>query len=177
MKYLLYILELIPAIILAAIAFVFCYLIALFVDKDGHLPKWLKWFETVDATCYDVQWVKDHPTWSKYKIAYTWIRRNPAYGFNYFVRARVTNTTKVKFSGKLEIADGAKGVQGWNFIRAENGFFFFEWILRIPYTNSCIRGEYGWVLKPLALGYDSTVLGALQVVLLFRFASFGVENK
>lgn len=173
----LFILEWAISNILAGVAWIFADVLARLVDAEGNLPKYLRWFQTVDATCYDEMWVAEHPTWTKLQIASSWIRRNPAYGFNYFARAWVNKNTAVSTFGNLDVADGLSGIQGWSLIISENGFFAFEWILRIPYTNSCIRGEYGWILKPLARNYNSSVLGALQVVLFFRFASFGVDNK
>ena len=170
MKYLLYILELIPAVLIDIIAILFCWLIALFVDKDGHLPKYLKWFETTDATCFDVMWVAEHPTWSKYLIALTWIARNPAYGFNEFCNPHLPKDTKVTYKGNLDIADGINGHEGWYLIETE-GYFHFQFIKYIGFGR-CIRGDYGWWLLPLAKGYDSVVTGMLQVTFPVRFYDF-----
>lgn len=167
-----FIIEWVLALFMSLVAILFCWFIALFVNKEtGHLPFFLKWFETVDATCYDEMWVAEHPAWSKYKIALTWIARNPAYGFNYFLRARVNEFTPVKFFGNLLIADGEQGVQGWNLTISRSGVFMFEWIKNLN-NGHCIRGEYGWNIKPLAKMNSSKMLGALMFCFIARFMDF-----
>ena len=49
--------------------------VALLVDKNGNLPKLLKYYQTFDAPI---------PT-SSYLDAVTWLYRNPSYGFDYYV--------------------------------------------------------------------------------------------
>lgn len=44
-----FLLLLVPNLSLTLINYVFCWLIALFVDRSWRLPNWLSWFETTDA--------------------------------------------------------------------------------------------------------------------------------
>lgn len=158
--------------VLAAFAMAFCWLIALFVNKEtGLLPKWLSWFQTVDATCYDVMWVEEHPTWSKYKIAYTWIARNAAWGFRRWCAPNLDGTKLYIQWGDIYIGDGEKGKAGWNFLLGENGYWNFSYVIDLKNGN-CMKGSMGWYLIPVAKGYTSINTGMLESDPI-RFYAFG----
>lgn len=180
LKIFLYAVELVSAIALTIVAYLFGWLIALFVDKNtGHLPHFLKWFETVDATCYDPMWVAEHPTWSKHKIATTWIMRNPAYGFCAWCAPRglygEAADGKVTVKGDVNIADGEFGKAGWFLVTGPNGWFNFSYVIDLK-NGKCMRGEMGWYLLPLAKGYTSVNTGLLQTSP-FRFYEFGKKGN
>lgn len=157
--------------VLALFAMIFCWLIALFVNKEtGYLPLWLNWFQTADASCYDMQWVEEHPTWSKYKIAMTWIARNAAWGFRKTAGLQNVKPITVQ-KGNIHIADGEKGVAGAFFLQNEDGYFNFSYVINL-HTGNCVRGEMGWYLIPLAKGYESINTGMLQTDPI-RFYAFG----
>jgi hypothetical protein len=178
---------------LAIVANLFCWLIALFVNKDGNLPFYLRWFQTPDATCYDEMWVAEHPTWSKYKIALTWIARNPAYGFRKWIspnaslfpsvrfNSEVTNSTwsaPVKLSvmlGDIYIADGANGKAGWFLLIDKTGYWNFSYIIDL-HNGHCIRGTWGWNFIPIVKGYESVNTAMLETDLI-RFYNFGSQGK
>ena len=176
-KILLYCAQLSLGIVLALVAVFFGWAIAFFVDqKTGHLPYWLKWFETVDASCYDEQWVAEHPNWSKYKIAATWIARNPAYGYNRWCSVpTLLSDTALKTSGDLDIADGEKGKAGFFFLSTETGYWNLSYVLSIG-RGTCLRGELGWYLLPIAKKYDSVNTGMLQTSP-FRLYAFGEKGN
>lgn len=169
---------LVIAIALQLFAIFFSWFLALFVDKStGNLPYMLRWFQTPDATCYDEMWVQEHPTWSKYNIARTWIARNPAYGFRKWCGlsdAQVKNS-KVTTSGNINIADGEHGVAGSFLIVTQDGYWNYSYVIDIG-NNKCRRGELGWYLVPLAKGYDSINTGMLQSDPV-RFYQFGVKGN
>ena len=168
-----YIPSVLTALVLTVVANLLCWLIALFVDtKTGLLPRWLRWFQTPDATCYDDMWVSEHPTWSKYKIAYTWIARNPAYGFRKWAQTKTETIAVTK--GDLTIADGLNGKAGWFLLLAPNGAFNFVFVIDL-HNGSCLRGNWGWYLAPIAKGYESINTGMLEADL-FRFYNFGSEG-
>ena len=172
----LYLALLAVALVLQIVAMVFAPIIALFVDeKTGNLPWYLRWFQTPDATCYDEMWVAEHPTWSKYKIARTWIARNPAYGFRKWCGL---DASKIKIDtvvGEINIADGEKPKAGYFFIIDDRGFWNFSYVIDL-HNGSCMRGEWGWYLLPKVKGYDSVNTGMLQSDLI-RFYSFGVKGN
>jgi hypothetical protein len=159
------------SIALAVVANVFCWFIALFVDANGNLPYLLRWFQTPDATCYDDMWVAEHPQWSKYKIALTWIARNPAYGFRKWIGASTNTSEALNVFGNLFIADGENGVAGWFFMVDASGYWNFSYIIDLG-NGSCMRGTWGWNLVPVAKGYDSVNTSILETDLI-RFYNFG----
>jgi hypothetical protein len=183
MKTLLYLVQLAVAIPLSVFAFIFAPVICLFMDKaTGLLPYPLHWFQPPDTDyngikggCYDALWIATHPTWSLYKCAWTFIQRNPAYGYNYYVRSPVTSETKVTVEGNLLI-DDVKGIAGYYKITTEDGYFEYREITDLG-NGRCMIKEYGWNLTPLAKGYTSPVLGSLLVVLYARFSNFGTEGN
>lgn len=163
----------VASILLAIIANLFCWLIAAFIDGDGNLPYMLRWFQTPDATCFDEMWVAEHPDWSKYKIAMTWIARNPAYGFRRWVG---TGTDAIaKTYGDITIADGEYGNAGWFLLITERGYWNFSYIIDL-HNKSCMRGTWGWNFIPVAKGYTSVNTGILETDLI-RFYSFGTKGK
>jgi hypothetical protein len=183
-KTIIFFFQLAVAIPLNIIAGLFCWFIALFVNKDtGQLPYLLRWFETPDTSyngfiggVYDEMWMAENPTWSKYKIALSWIARNPAYTYNMFCAPNIEPHPLFKQYGNLNIADGENGVAGW-FLIAIDGWWNLSFVWQIPFTNRCMRGDYGWNLKPYVANYESKMLGALQVTLPVRFYSFGIIGK
>lgn len=173
-----YLLSFFIAIILQLVAMIFSPVIALFVDKEtGNLPKYLRWFQTPDATCFDKMWVEEHPTWSKYKIARTWIARNPAYGFRRWCgldpREFIPGWTTCY--GNINIADGEHGVAGCFFIVDDRGYWNFSYVIDLK-NNRCLRGELGWYLVPLIKGYESVNTGMLQSDPI-RLYAFGVKGN
>ena len=163
------------SIALALVANLFCWLIALFVDSDGNLPYMLRWFQTPDATCYDTLWVDEHPTWSKYKIAMTWIARNPAYGFRKWVSPDPQTLELAEWLGNAFIADGEFGVAGWFLLIDRSGYWNFSYIIDL-HNGHCVRGTWGWNLIPIAKGYESVNTGILESDLI-RFYNFGTKGN
>jgi hypothetical protein len=133
------------AIVLAPVLPVFA------VDKewwlDNHskhgigsvLPSWLNWFNTPDNDLYGdatFQAINGINYWAKVK----WIWRNPAYSFG----IKYLNYPYVgKVLGDKTIRDNDNAKAGWCFVRA-NGLFLFRYILRVPFTSTCILGNMGW---------------------------------
>lgn len=176
------ILRLIHKVVLYALYFlvaapfsIFCIVTAplvvyLFVDKDGYLPKWLKWYEPVDTErgCWDRMWAEEHPDWSFNKICYTFIQRNPAYGLLDSMSCKPS--LSYTYYGNLDIND-LKGVKGWFFILGKEGQWQLRFIYPIPFTKSCIQGDWGWQLK--AVMHKTYCNLQLAPV---RFYGFGVER-
>lgn len=83
--------------------FIFNWIVVLFADKDGNLPKYLYWFQTFDATLdegrnarrteiannWGNNWDTYNPdpkTWFEiYKNRAFWLFRNSTYGFSYYL--------------------------------------------------------------------------------------------
>ena len=144
----LFIIEWLIGVFLALIAILFAEVIALFVNKDGNLPWGLRHiFQPLDNPCWgDASWIAEHPTYSKWRLSASYLRRNAAYGYQSLVA--IPLPISVKTYGDLSIQDGDNGKAGWFFILGNNGAFEFCWILSLR-NGSCLRGEYGWALRPL----------------------------
>lgn len=103
MKYLKYVVFAIISLTIDIVCkFSLNWIVAAFADKDGNLPKILKWFQTFDATLdegmyarrreiefnWGNQWASYNPdpkTWfQRYKNRALWLFRNSGYGFDYW---------------------------------------------------------------------------------------------
>lgn len=165
-----YLLILPLGVLMSLIAIIFSPLLALFVDKNGNLPWQLSWFQTPDAPAWgDASWAADNPNKSKWWLAQSWLRRNPAYGFNEW--CKVSRPALIRKYGAPVIADGSHGTQSWQLYIGSNNSFQFVFILDL-HCGWCIRGEYGWYLEPWYCNFDSRLAGALEVTFPFRFYQF-----
>lgn len=80
------------------------WIVVLFADKDGNLPRCLYWFQTFDATLYQGQISRERDVyngspsdtwrqfiaypltaWQRYLNRALWLFRNSAYGFDYYL--------------------------------------------------------------------------------------------
>lgn len=77
-------------IIMSAVGLATGWLAALFVDRNGHLPRWLTWYETPDSNCFgidgDAGFRDRHAhllgTWAgRWYVCTRWLFRNCMNGF------------------------------------------------------------------------------------------------
>ena len=129
------------------IGIVFAPVICLFMDYQGFLPWWLKWFEPVDTCsgCLDYLWGESHPTWTPYHCAWTFIQRNPFYGGCYSLLGNKSHGV-TRIYGNIN-AQEKDGIAGFFFLLADNGVYQFKIIVKIPFTKSCVISESGWQIK------------------------------
>ena len=167
-----YPLKALAAFLATLTARLFNWLFALFVQSDGNLPRWLKWFQPSDNLAIgDALWKAEHPDYSDYMLALSYMNRNPAQGFDQFLQANVSETTPVKVRGNLYIRDGAKGVGGWYLITTDK-YFHFAYLMPLTWFGEfCITGGFGWRLVSIAKGYHHDTLGQF-VFTPFRFQHF-----
>lgn len=145
-------------------AYIFAPIICLFIRKDGTL--YLSWFGTPDAPAVgDTLWKQNHLDYSDYKLAVTWMWRNPAQVFDQILSIVVPTSADIKVYGNLNIRDGANPVGGWFFLEYKNAFQFAACI---PVGSVCINMGAGWRLDPIVKKYESKTLGAL-IATPFRF--------
>jgi len=172
MTYILYPLKALASVVVTLIAYLFNWLFALFVRPDGNLPHWLKWFQPSDNKAVgDTLWKAEHPGYSKYQLARSYMNRNPAQGFDQLLQAKVSETTPVKVRGNLYIRVGPKGVGGWYLITSKD-YFHLSYVLPMTWFGEfCITGAFGWRLVSIAKGYRHDTLGQL-VFTPFRFHQF-----
>jgi len=172
MTYILYPLKALASVVITLIAYLFNWLFALFVRPDGNLPRWLKWFQPSDNKAVgDTLWKAEHPGYSNYQLARSYMNRNPAQGFDQLLQAKVSETTPVKVRGNLNIRVGPKGIGGWYLITSKD-YFHLTYVLPMTWFGEfCITGAFGWRLVSIAKGYRHDTLGQL-VFTPFRFHQF-----
>jgi hypothetical protein len=164
LQFLRYLLMFPIALIGSLIGIIFSPLIGALADDKGNLPKYLRWFQTTDATMYDTQWVYEHPKWSHWLIATTWEQRNPFYGG--LCRLGITINSEVRTFGNRNIHDGINGTSGYYFLLSSNAF---EFKLIIPFFTDCTIIQAGWNLHdPLHKTAGQYIIAPL------RFYRFGV---
>ncbi len=168
MKVILYPFYAIASWLVTLAAYLFAPIICLFVRKDDSLV--MSWFGTPDAPAIgDTFWSQQHPTYSNYQLAVTWMWRNPAQGFDQLLKANVTMQTLCKVRGDMKMGDTV-GIAGYYLITA-NGYFHFSYCYPIGF-GKCIEGGLGWRLNNIVLGYPHPTMGQI-VATPFRFFKFG----
>ena len=151
--------------------YAFCWLIALFVDDEWHLPKWLKWFETTDALMNgkgilpgggggDSSFYQRHLNDSRWWTATCWLCRNPINGLDETILgARCPNPSAMNCLGQFDmdalvIGGGDRFI--WRIITCGNKSWWFE-----PFEVYCkcrhtksryFRLRMGWKLEPFYSG-------------------------
>lgn len=126
---------------LAGLTWLFAPLLARYVDPTtGNLPKYLYWFQTFDATCFEGRKPQYGMTGTDQEVAAAWLRRNPGYGFDYWPLGIAFDPTEwriVRNDGKWFIALGPNGKfnvessfglklgwKAWNYVDHNTGEFF-----------------------------------------------------
>lgn len=162
----LFVLEWVVGIVVALSAILFAEVIALFVDEKGDLPFPLRQlYQPADNKCWgDASWKEEHPSYSNFGLASSYLRRNAAYGYRYFCRLPVGTPT---IFGNTGIKDCVDGVAGWYFAINQYGIFEFCWIKDMG-NGKCWRGEYGWSLA----NYSEVLKGQLNLVFIVRQFDF-----
>ena len=156
-----YIILAISSLLITMSAYILAPVLAWFVDADGNLPKYLRWYQTIDAPCYGAEfWATDNPTYSRYKLIVTWLWRNPAQGFDRWAKADVERNTLVDVYGNLNIKDTPPAIGGW-FLITCTGYFQFSMIWPTKYVTFVTH--IGWNLDPIALHYSHPTMGNLKV--------------
>lgn len=136
----------------------FSWLIAAFIDKQGHLPIFLKWFEPTDslATGDQMYWdremlfTKYYPErWQRYVRGFFWGMRNPAYGFadraGYTIQnaSKFTTTRPVTSDNDIDIGDnGANFGSVYRTITNGDGKKYFEY-RKVAKWNE----KYAWFIQ------------------------------
>ena len=171
MRFIQYVLLIVPSIVMTLLAYLLAPVLALLVGEDGRLPWQLNWFEPVDNPVIgDSFWSAEHPNYGAYRLALTYMWRNPAQGFDQWIKADVNEKTAWKCIGNIGIADGEHGVAGYYLVRAA-GYFHFSYVLHCGFGH-CLAGGYGWRLNSLVKGYSHPTLGQYVFTPLFRIQKF-----
>lgn len=150
MKWFLFLLISIPIKVLSLIL---APLLPLFATKEGHLPRWLCWFDTPDNTIDgDAGFIKTHPI-SCYWSRVIWLFRNSAYGFSYSILgAQLTEVPKVQ-NGNIWVGNQPAvsicrktGLSGDVLITSGEYWEKYH-VSQWGSSNKCNRYRIGWKLS------------------------------
>jgi hypothetical protein len=155
---------LIAALLMEALALVLAPLLPAFA-RDGHLPRWLKWFETYDCNLYgDHGWQTEHVKEpSSYWSQVQWLARNRAYTFKWTVLSAPMCLEKLTYEGDLKINrnNGRFGV-----LRVTMGEYWQYKLVRPLAFGYCSMLNFGWLLddfsQPSALFMFSPRLARIK---------------
>lgn len=173
MKLILYILLILPTLAMTRLAYLLAPVLTLLIDDAGRLPWQLSWFEPSDNPAIgDASWKAEHPDYGNYRLAVTYMWRNPAQGFEQWLKADVNEKTPCTCLGNVGISDGVNGVAGYYLVRA-NGYFHLAYVWPCGF-NHCITGGFGWRLNSLVKGYSHPTLGQYCFTP-FRFQKFSQQ--
>lgn len=121
-------------------------ILALCIKKDGYLPNWLSWFQTPDNPAIgDESFQTNQMSWttSKYLYALFWLCRNPAYGFDHLLGARIPDGFTYSSKGD-EGTTNSPLHEGWVYRRIDNAWQFY-FVKRLTKTK-CLKLNLGWKL-------------------------------
>ena len=134
------------SIIVTLAVMVFAPAIALFVGKDGELPKWLMWASTEDNPAIgDALFHANQMHWTKsyYLYALFWLWRNPAYSFDNYVGAKIPEGFIYSSKGD-ELTGNSPLHEGWVYRRVDK-YWQFYLVKRLTETK-CLKLNLGWKL-------------------------------
>lgn len=152
------------------LSYVLAPIAALFLTKEKNLMFLRSWLQPSDNPATgDQSWKDQHPAYSDYRLAASYMWRNPSQGFDQMCAAKVGRNSVYQLSGNINVSD-SRGIAGWYLIIC-NGYFHLSWVLPIPITGMCIEGSWGWRLNNIVEGYDHQTMGQLMATP-FRFQKF-----
>jgi len=145
-------------------------IIALFINKDGYLPKWLNWFQTPDNPAYGDKLFRHNQmndSTNDYWCGVVWATRNPGYGYDNTVGI----TVKEGFTATTDTPEGLEWIGEWydpmgshiNKVLKEGvmhrtltqeGTTYFEWVLIRKWSATrYLKLKFGWALyQPFKVG-------------------------
>ena len=160
-------------LILAPVSFAFTLMaillapvLALFVQKDKYLPNCLWWFQTPDNPAVgDAQYRYTDMMWtdSSYLHALFWLARNPAYGFDHAVGAKIKEGFMYRWEGD-EATSNAPLHNGWlwrTVTNTDGSRYWNFYYVRAWSATRCIKINLGWKLwreiRPEFMGLNGKV--------------------
>lgn len=134
------------SVVFTLIAILLSPILALLVKPDGYLPSWLSWFSTPDnKSTGDESFQKNQMRWttSKYLYALFWLCRNPSYGFDHAIGAKIPAGFTYSSKGD-EGTTNAPIHNGWVYRKIDNAWQFYavyQWS-----KTKCWKINFGWKL-------------------------------
>lgn len=154
MMYASWALKILPALVVELVGKIGAPVLALFVDEDGWLPRFLWWFQTPDNSCdgdaaHMERWPRDGWGWTWLRRT-AWLFRNSAYGFNIVAIGFKWQAGDFKtVDGDPAVGDrsGVSGLCKWRIVRDGKAVAFQIYYVkhyRIFGTWKCVRAGAGY---------------------------------
>lgn len=134
------------SIVFTILAVLLSPILALLVKSDGYLPDWLSYFQTPDNKATgDKMFQEQQMAWTKSKYLYAlfWLARNPGYGLDHAIGAKIPVGFKYESWGD-EATTNAPIHDGLVYRKA-NGYWQFYFVHQWSETK-CWKLNFGWKL-------------------------------
>jgi hypothetical protein len=139
------------SVVMTFISYFISPIACLFLDSDGNLKLLRRWLQPSDNPAIgDASWKQEHPAYSNYKLAVTYLWRNPSQGYDQLLRAKVTMQTPIKVWWH----------KGDNYLYTGAGYF------HLSYRIGLACGGLGWRLNNIVEGYEHPTMGQIVSTLL-----------
>lgn len=134
--------------LVATVASYFVVIVAcLFLDEKGNLKYLRGWLQTSDNPATgDTFWREKNHAYSDYKLAVTWLWRNPSQGLDQQLRANVTMQTPIAVH--------------WH--NGDNYFYTCTGYFHLSYRIGLATGGFGWRLNNIVEGYPHPTMGQIE---------------
>lgn len=141
------------SVIFTLLAMLLAPLLALFVQDDGYLPRWLWWFQTPAAPAIgDAQYQVEQMLGvsSKWWMATCWLARNPAYGFDIACGAKIKDGFHYDHSGDDEVNNTPlHNGRVMRTVQNQDGSTYWQLLIIRGWSDThCIKINLGWKLFP-----------------------------
>jgi hypothetical protein len=146
-------------VILMAFQWIFSFLIALSVTRDGHLRFFPSIFEPTDSLAIgdrmywdnEMAYTKNWPFWIRqYWLALNWGMRNPAYGFanlaSFTIKECFTFTTTCKELPDIDLGEGGAviGEVTRSIVNGDGKKYFEYRSIKMYSKTNCYYIQVGW---------------------------------
>ena len=154
MQYIKWFILVMVGIIITLLNVVLSPVIPLFINDSGYLPIYLSWFQTPDNPAIgDDSFHNNEMSWttSRYLWGMFWAIRNPAYGYDAYWGAPVTEgfVFSTNRPGGIDYQNGVL-IEGTVLQTLESGgqtYFEWCWVKQLTSTHYA-RISFGWHLTP-----------------------------
>lgn len=136
----------VPVIAMTVIGWLAAPVVALFASRaDGSLPRWLRWFQPYDHTCWGGEdWQRDNPDYRTWWGITRQLQRNIAGTFSFKVAGLWPKGDVVRQGDPLT-SNREPGHSGCCYTRVANAFLF-HYVSQWGGSGRCLRIVCGWKL-------------------------------
>lgn len=139
------------SIVFTLLAILLSPILALLVKGNGYLPDWLSFFSTPDnPDIGDKMFQEQQMAWTKSKYLYAlfWLARNPSYGFDHAIGAKIKPDFQLSLFGDI-LTTNAPVHNGylWRKVRNKDGSSYWQFYFVHQWSDTkCWKINFGWKL-------------------------------